>query len=213
MKNLNRRIINSSPCRRCGTCCKKNSPSLHGIDSELIQSGAIPRNQLITYRKGEWINDNVAGQFIRLEQDIIKPIENKKDGYCTFYIVEDRSCGIYAHRPVECQTQNCYDPEPFIQMYAKNRLTRRDIFPSNSAYYEMIEYHESRCPLSELENIRPFSNMIVSEQAISTFKEMIRFEFHFRYTLHKRTGLQSSEMNFLLGRSVETILNHMQVKL
>jgi len=210
--NKNKNAIEiTSHCSRCGICCQKNSPSLHLDDLEKLQSGAIPKNQLITYRKGEWVYDNIIDQYIRLEQDMIKPIENTTNGFCTFYLPDQQSCLIYENRPLECQLQACYDPEPLKQRYETDRLQRRDIFPSNSAIWEFIEYHESKCSLSIFQHIVPFSDHHLSEKDISLFKEMIRFDYHFRFTLHKRIGLQNTEMNFILGRSVENLLKQLRV--
>ena len=203
--------INTAQCRRCGLCCQKNSPSLHLADLNEIQAGNIPKDHLITYRKGEWVNDNVAGQLIQLKQDMIKPIENNINGFCIFYIPNNQSCRIYDSRFLECKLQDCYNPDALKKVYSRDRLTRRDIFSLTSAAYEFIEYHESKCPLDELENLSPSSNHQLSEQQKSYFREIIRFEYHFRYTLHERTGLNTKEMNFLLGRPLETILKQMSI--
>ncbi|KPA12902.1 protein belonging to Uncharacterized protein family UPF0153 [Candidatus Magnetomorum sp. HK-1] len=210
MNNLNFTDKSQNQCRRCGTCCQKNSPALHLADLELIKSGKIGRNHLITYRKGEWVNDNVAGTFIRLEQDLIKLVE-KSDTSCSFYQNKDQSCGIYDSRLEECKIQQCYDPEPFKKFYTKDRLTRSDIYPENSAFYELIKYHEKECPLDNLKYCDPHSKKTLPESIKHDFRESIRFEYHYRYTLFQRTGLQSTEMNFLLGRPLEMILKQMQV--
>jgi len=204
--------IKKDSCSRCGTCCKKNSPSLHLKDLEIIKKGRIERSQLITYRKGELVYDNVADTFIILEQDLVK-LSEKADGSCYFYRNKEKLCGIYDSRPEECKIQLCTDPEPFKKIYKKDRITRRDIFPNNSAFYELIEYHEKECPLDNLKNFVPNSEKKLSKDNKNQLKECIRFEYHYRYTLFQRTGLQVAEMNFLLGRPLELILKQMKVQL
>ena len=183
-------------CHRCGTCCQKSSPALHLHDLHLITEGHIAKNSLITYRNGEWIIDNVAGTLIRLDQEITKPIITS---YCTFYLPENNACAIYIDRPMECWIQLCSDPEPFKKIYQKDRLTRKDIFSPDSPLLELIEYHETNCPLTDL----PQSFDDLTKTIQEDLKKMIQFEYHFRYTLYQQTGMQQNDMNFVLGRPIE----------
>jgi Fe-S-cluster containining protein len=197
---------NQPKCNRCGTCCQKNSPALHLQDLNLIIDGHIAKNQLITYRKGEWIRDNVADTLIKLDQEIIKPVMKNA---CIFYLPENHSCAIYNNRPLECRIQLCSDPEPLKKMYQNNRLIRNDIFSAESPLLELIEYHEKNCPLNNL----PKSSKEITKDIQIEFKKLIQFEYHFRYTLFQQTGLQQSDMNFLLGRPIETLLQQSGIKL
>jgi Fe-S-cluster containining protein len=192
-------------CQRCGKCCQENSPALHLQDLPLIKNGHIARNQLITYRKGEWIYDNVAGILIKLDHEIIKPAMKRN---CIFYLPDTCECAIYINRPLECRTQLCTDPAPFKKMYQNNRLSRKDIITANSPLLELIEYHESNCSLNDL----PQSLKKVTATQQEKLNDMIQFEYHFRYTLFQQTGMQQSDMNFLLGRPVEKLLQQSEVK-
>jgi Fe-S-cluster containining protein len=192
-------------CQKCGKCCQKNSPALHEQDLPLIANGHIARNQLITYRKGELVYDNVAGLLIKLNQEIIKLAMNNN---CIFYLPDTRKCSIYNYRPLECRTQLCSDPVPFKKMYQMNRLTRKDIISDDSPLLELIEYHEKNCSLNDL----PQSSNDLTATQQENLKNMIQFEYHFRYTLFQQTGMQQSDMNFLLGRPVEKLLKQSGVK-
>jgi len=196
-----------SGCRRCGTCCKDNSPALHLIDLPLIKDQHILKNQLITYRKGEWLKNNVEDTFVCIEQDIVKPIA-KQNG-CIFFDVEASACQIYENRPIECRLQICDAPELLQEMYEKDRITRRDIISKESPFTELICYHEEKCSLNFLENISPKSTYTLSEKTRVKILSMIQFEYHFRSTLYERVGLQTSDMDFLFGRSVEIITRQM----
>jgi Fe-S-cluster containining protein len=186
-------------CQRCGKCCKENSPALHLQDLTLITNGHIAKNQLITYRKGEWIYDNVAGTLIKLDHEIIKPAMINQ---CIFYLPDKCECAIYKNRPLECRTQLCTNPEPLKKMYQTNRLTREDIISDESPLLELIEYHERNCSLNEL----PQSLNDLTAKQQEKLKNMIQFEYHFRYTLFQQTGMQQSDMIFLLGRPIEKLL-------
>jgi len=196
----------SKICSRCGTCCEKNSPALHQHDLSLITDGHIAKNQLITYRKGEWIYDNVADTLIKLDQEIIKPVMKNT---CIFYLPEKQSCKIYKNRPIECQIQLCSDPEPLKNVYQKKRLTRTDILSADSPLLELIEYHESNCSLKDI----PQSSKNITKGLKDQWQQMIQFEYHFRYTLFQQTGMQQADMTFLLGRPIELLLRQSGISL
>jgi Fe-S-cluster containining protein len=193
-------------CHRCGTCCQKSSPALHLQDLPLILERHIAKNQLITYRKGEWVNDNVAGTLIQLDQEIVKPVMKK---CCIFYLPENHACTIYNNRPLECQVQLCSDPEPLKNIYLHNRLTRKDIFSADSPLIELIEYHEQNCSLADLPQSSKDLTKALKEKLVQT----IKFEYHLRYTLYQQTGMQKSDMNFLLGRPIEMLMRQSGITL
>ncbi|ETR72512.1 MAG: hypothetical protein OMM_07475, partial [Candidatus Magnetoglobus multicellularis str. Araruama] len=159
-----------------------------------------------TYRKGEWLYDNVSDTHIKLTQDIIKPITHLN---CIFYQKELHSCAIYDYRPQECQIQLCTDPEPLKKMYKHNRLSRSDIYAHSNPLYELILFHENKCCLDDL----PQSSSDLTEKLHARFQEMIQFEYHFRFTLYQKTGMQANDMNFLLGRPVDQLLKQLGITL
>ncbi len=64
-------------CHRCGTCCEKGGPALHHGDKALVEEGRIPAKYLFTIRKGEPAHDNVKGNTLFAQTDLIK-IKSKK---------------------------------------------------------------------------------------------------------------------------------------
>ena len=46
-------------CRRCGTCCEKGGPALHGEDRPLVDRGQVPARCLFTIRAGEPVRDDM----------------------------------------------------------------------------------------------------------------------------------------------------------
>ena len=116
-----------SECVRCGTCCEKGGPCFHWEDRRLIENGVIPTRYLYTIRKGELANDNVKGGFMRVESDIIK-IKGKNNSWiCVFFDEEKRLCTIYNDRPLECRALKCWNTSEIEQIYARNRLARKDL--------------------------------------------------------------------------------------
>lgn len=143
-------IQNMDPagCRRCGTCCLKGGPALHGVDLDLVRSGAIPLSCLYTIRPGEAVTDNVCGGLGVADADIIK-IKSKTDAAaCVFLDAADNSCRIYADRPLECREMACWDTESIRRVYAWDRLDRGRIIEEFSSLAELVAIHEAECNMA-----------------------------------------------------------------
>jgi Fe-S-cluster containining protein len=106
-------------CVRCGECCLHGSPSLHVEDLALIDNGILSPCDLYTVRKGERVKLTLEGQVGVAEQEVIKIKEKSKNGQCIFYREQSRECAIYEHRPLQCQLQACWDPEPLKQLLGR----------------------------------------------------------------------------------------------
>jgi Fe-S-cluster containining protein len=140
-------IQNMDPagCRRCGTCCRKGGPALHGVDLDSVRGGAIPLSCLYTIRPGEVVTDNVCGGLSVADADIIK-IKSKTDGVaCVFFDQVDDSCRRYADRPLECREMACWDTEAIRGVYAWDRLDRGRIIEKIPALAELVAMHEAEC--------------------------------------------------------------------
>ena len=140
---MSARSIN--PCRRCGTCCQKGGPGLHLEDRSLVESGRIPAGCLFTIRRGELARDNVKETLVPLTEEIIKIKGHAGSWACLFYDSNNRGCGIYTHRPLECRALNCRDTRRIEQVYQTTRMTRRDLLSGVDGPWDLIEDHEQRC--------------------------------------------------------------------
>ena len=121
-------------CIRCGTCCQKGGPSLHLEDRALIEDGLIPAKYLFTIREGEPAYDNIKACIQLTETDIIKIKSRKNSQACIFFNPAAAECGIYENRPAECRALNCWDIADILNMYAKNRLSRKDLLQQVEIY-------------------------------------------------------------------------------
>lgn len=135
-------------CRRCGTCCLKGGPALHGVDLDLVRGGAIPLSCLYTIRPGEAVTDNVCGGVSVADADIIK-IKSKTDAAaCVFLDTTANSCRIYADRPLECREMACWDTESIRSVYAWDRLDRGRIIEEILSLAELVAIHEAECNMA-----------------------------------------------------------------
>lgn len=135
-------------CWRCGICCLKGGPALHGVDLDLVRGGAIPLSRLYTIRPGEAVTDNVRGGLSVADADIIK-IKSKADGVaCVFFDETDNSCRMYADRPLECREMACWDTDAIRGVYAWDRLDRGRIIEEIPAMAELVAIHEAECGMA-----------------------------------------------------------------
>ena len=103
-------------CLKCGTCCRKGSPSLYPEDLPLVLRGAIKRTELMTLRKGEIGFSNERNELIQLSRELVKVQEKPGTRECLFFQSESGACGIYENRPLQCRTLECWNPKEFQRL-------------------------------------------------------------------------------------------------
>lgn len=192
-------------CTRCGTCCAKGGPALHMEDLELFEKGVFQRKDLMTFRRGELVRNNVTGQLEPLQQEIVKlSRRNPSTWTCCFFNVVDRLCFIYGDRPVECRTLDCWNPDALEDMYAESRVTRFDVVGKDTGLAELVNMHEEKCGYEFLGTI--YEKMQEDPAAKEEFLESVRFDMAFRKVVQEKAGVPAAEMEFLFGRTLaETV--------
>ena len=200
---------NHSPrthCIRCGECCMRSSPTLHGKDLPLVREGLIRMEHLYTLRKGELVRDNVHGGLIPADQEMIKVREKKGgEGGCCFYDQTEKACGIYENRPAQCASLKCWDPAEFLELYKTPRLHRRDLV-EDGVLLRLMEEHEKRCSYAALhDHVRRIPQD--GDGSLKKILEVLKFDFHLRPFMARKLGMSLEEMDFFFGRPLtETIV-------
>ncbi|MFC1858310.1 YkgJ family cysteine cluster protein [Thermodesulfobacteriota bacterium] len=190
-------------CQRCGTCCRKGGPALHLQDKRLIEKGVIPVKHLYTIRKGELVQDNVVGRLEPVSADLIKIKGRGNEWTCRFFEDEGNICRIYQSRPTECRVLKCWDIREIEQLYAKARLSRKDILANINGLWHLIGDHEKRC---SYEKIRQLLGNESRKKGIRNILEMIRYDDEMRVLVVEKSGLDPGMLDFLFGRPLlETI--------
>jgi len=193
-------------CIRCGECCARSSPTLHGKDLPLVREGFIRIEHLYTLRKGELVKDNVYGRLILADQEMIKVREKKGGrGDCIFYDATEKACTIYDHRPAQCASLKCWDTEEFLEIYKTPRLRRRDVI-EDGVLLGLMEEHDRRCSYAALhDHVRRIFE--TGEDSLKKILELLKFDFHLRPFMARKLGMRSEEINFFFGRPLtETIV-------
>ncbi len=211
--------INSSPdqthCRRCGTCCRKGGPGLHLEDRKLVDSGKIPLKDLITFRQGEPVYDNVTDSIAPAVTDIIKiKSSDGSNSDCVCYDKDRNGCSIYDDRPSECAALQCWDTSEIEGMYNIRRLTRRHLLANVKGLWDLVTHHQERCDyghVAELaDRIRQHRE---AEEAEKVLLEMIRFDQHLREVTLERVKMDPCMLYFLFGRPLSFTIKLFKLKI
>jgi len=193
-------------CLRCGDCCRQGSPSLHLEDAELLTLGQISTRQVYTIRRGEPVRHNIEGGLGVLSHELIKINESPEGRHCTFYSEQDSSCLIYDHRPLQCRSQECWNPAASEQLWKQDKLTRRHLLTQDHDLLELLEVHDERCSPEKLdaafEQLHETGDVAVLDQIL----DMLSQDTAFRTFFSTRLGRDPEELGFLLGRPMVEIV-------
>ena len=192
-------------CVQCGECCRKGSPALHAEDIEILRSGKIPWNQLITLRKGEPALSPFDGRPFVLPEERIKILEKEGSKECVFLEGNGDRCAIYDDRPVQCRAQACWDPVPAQELSSQPFMLREHIFEDIGLLLEIIAEHENRCGVGALS--AAFEKLHKGEgENIEEVIQLLSFEEHFRNFVSEKFTIPPENLELLLGKSFADML-------
>ena len=198
---------NSRPyCVRCGECCLHGSPSLHLEDAALVIEGILSPQDLYTLRKGERAKLYAEGKLGMVRHEAIKIKEKEENGQCIFYLEKGRECAIYQPRPLQCQLQQCWDPESLKELYNKEKLSRRYLLKEDEAKLKLISVHDERCKPEELDALFSSIDQGGDETALDRILEILRYDTTFRALLTEKGAFRVEELDFFFGRSMQEIV-------
>ena len=205
MRNAVARNIHS--CVRCGTCCMKGGPTLHHEDKNVLLSGHVGHEHLVTIREGETVYNPVSGKSEPVSREIIKVREKGKDWTCYFYDGKENSCAIYGERFLECRLLRCWDPSGLISVIGKDTIVRADIINRGDPIMTVIEAHERECSCREFEDL--ISAVIRGKretEARAKLGELIRKDISMRSYSISELGLKPEFELFIFGRRLSELL-------
>jgi Fe-S-cluster containining protein len=179
----------------------------------LIEKGVIPTRYLCTIRKGELANDNVRGGLMRVESDIIK-IKGKNNSWvCMFFDGEKKICTIYNDRPLECRALKCWDTREIEQIYARNRLTRKDLISAIEGLWDLVEDHQARCDYEKIQKLIEGLAGSSRKNSRRELLEIIHYDAEIRELVVSKGGLEPGMLEFLFGRPLTKTLVNCGVKI
>jgi len=147
-------VSDAGNCKRCGTCCRQGGPALHGPDIELLRSGRLRPEDLITVRRGELAFQPLAVSPEPVAHEFLKLTGQNGSWQCAFYDEATKGCGRYDHRPMACALLDCTDTGPLLDIAGQDLLTRFDCIGDDDPLLPLVREHEKLCPCPDLHAIR-----------------------------------------------------------
>ncbi len=78
-------FINFMRCSNCGVCCTETEMLLSKKDIKRLEKKGFSQNQFVNFDKQGYA------------------VLKNREGYCVFYDLKNRQCGVYADRPSGCR--------------------------------------------------------------------------------------------------------------
>ncbi|VEN73751.1 conserved hypothetical protein [Candidatus Desulfarcum epimagneticum] len=198
---MNKKTKSAGPCARCGKCCEKGGPAFHPEDRSLIESGAVRLQDLFCVRKGEPVYDNLKGEFVFTQTDIIKikgrprPFSNALFS-CLFWDRKRKACEIYENRPLECRAMNCRDTEKIEAAAALPHLSRKDLLGKVRGLWDLIADHQARCAYERLSVFIQVLDEGENPDAMRGILDIIVYDESLRQSVEKKAGPGTVDLFF-----------------
>ena len=181
----------------------------------MVEAGELALRDIITIRQGEPAFNNVAGTVQAAETDILKirSIDGKNPA-CCFFIEASCECSIYHHRPYECRVLQCWNPDPLMAIYQRDRLTRAHLLAKVEGLPELVQDHQARCDYGTISTLAHTIRREGDESsAQQQLLEMIRFDQSLREVTMERSGHDERMMEFLFGRPLAETIRMFRLRL
>lgn len=192
-------------CRRCGGCCLAGGPALHTADLVLLKKGVIPREHLISVRKGELADNPAAGRVQATTVELVKIAGSGREWSCCYYDEAGKGCRIYGHRPLACEVLKCWDTAAILALVEKDVLSRLDIVGLEEPLRWLIEEHESLCPVPDLERLA-VNIKDIDEAEREALQQLVTRDLAFRDRVVRQLGMSLSLELFAFGRPIFQLL-------
>jgi Fe-S-cluster containining protein len=200
--------INIARCVRCGTCCRKGGPALHGEDKKILLAGHIGHENLITIRKGELAFSPLSGKLGPIQKELVKIAGTGKGWVCCFYDEKKSSCSLYAHRPLECRLLKCWDTAELLSAIGKDPLTRADLISMDDPIMKFIEAQEKECSIEMAEDvISVLQKKKDDPTSLAKLTALVHQDLAIRSQAIAEFGLSLEAELFIFGRPLFKILS------
>lgn len=195
-------------CQRCGTCCKKGGPVLHGDDLHLLTKGILQLDNLITIRKGETVYNPFSERVEEATDELVK-IAGKGPGWeCLFYQAEPSTCLIHDDLPIECRMLECWNTAKIEETSRTEPLGRLEILAEDDTRRELIIEHERRCSAEELSALVRRLSREGDEKSRLRLEGILGQDLAIREKAVASFGMSLSLELFIFGRPLFKTINH-----
>lgn len=191
-------------CSRCGICCQKGGPALHGQDLALVRGGHLPMENMITIRRGELAHNPLSGNIEPVAAELVK-IRGTGQEWCCCYYDQAKGCTIYGNRPLACGVLKCWQPEETLALVGQDLLSRLDILEEGDPLRPSVLEHERLCLCPDMREVE----RNLSERADSTLRSLqllVNSDLRFRDRVVQEFDLDLARELFLFGRPIFQLL-------
>jgi len=166
---------------------------------DLFVKNTLNPTHVITIRKGEVAYSAVSQRLAPGESEMIKIREIPGGKTCIFYESEAKTCKIYASRPMQCRTQQCWNPKNYDNIAEMPALRRKALLGVTGDLWEMVREHEERCSYAEL--ARVMARLAATKgRTISELLDLLAYDDNVRTFTVEKLGFDPGIMDFLFGR-------------
>jgi Fe-S-cluster containining protein len=199
-------------CIRCGECCVRSTPALHGPDLPLLVDKILELQCLITIREGQPVYDNLAGTARPAPGEFVKIANLGPGAGCVFHAPERKACSVYKNRPLECRAQKCWDEQEMRALMGRDMLRREHILAGQTELLEFIWKHGRRVSWPRLgPSLRAFWEHGETD-AQARVIEVLEADVSARRELRERFGKTTGEEMFFLGAPVQEVLRSIGIR-
>lgn len=189
-------------CIRCGRCCRTGGPALLADEAELIRPDGPFYGQVYTIRAGEPVLDARRGEIRAVDRERIKIRE--KNGVCVFYDRE-KGCTVYADRPTQCRTLECWQAESSAWAEDGPFLDRTSAVEGDRTRLDYIAAHQAKCASEGLPDLLRAVEA-GDPAARERLTNMVGFDLHVRRFAVEKGALAEQDLDLVLGRPLALVL-------
>lgn len=197
-------------CLRCGACCRKGGPALHGDDLPLVRDGHLPLANLITIRRGELAHNPLTDKIEPVARELVKIRGTGGHWCCCYYDAANKGCSIYGNRPVACGVLKCWQPEQILALVGQDLLGRLDILEEADPLRPYVLEYERLCPCPDMGEVE--KNLAGQpEELLPSLEMQVNRDIAFRDQVVRQLHLSPAQETFLFGRPLFQLLQALGV--
>ena len=197
-------------CLRCGICCQKGGPALHGQDLALVRDGQLPLGDLITIRRGELAYNPLSDRIEPVLQELVKIRGTGQEWCCCYYDPTSKGCSIYRNRPMACGVLKCWQPDETMALVGQDLLSRLDILEEGDSLRSLVQEYERLCPCPDMGEVKK-SLAVLDESALRSLEMQVNTDLAFRDQVVRELNLSLTEELFHFGRPLFQLLQTLGV--
>ena len=192
-------------CKRCGICCQKGGPALHGQDLALVRGGQLPLGDLITIRRGELAYNPLSDRIEPVLAELVKIRGTGQEWCCCYYDPASKGCSIYGNRPMACGVLKCWQPEETLALVGQDLLRRLDILQEGDPLRPLVLEYELACPGPDMGEVEK-SLAGQDESVLRALENQVNIDIAFRNRVVQAYNLSLANELFLFGRPLFQLL-------